>query len=52
VQARTLIGQIRREDEPRREQIARQFVKLPEGERIWGKDMHSAAGNRTKKRTR
>jgi hypothetical protein len=52
MQARTLIGQIRRDDEPRREQIARQFIKLPEGERIWGKDMHSAAGNRTKKRAR
>jgi hypothetical protein len=27
-------------------------VKLPEGDRIWGKDLHSATGNRTTKRTR
>jgi hypothetical protein len=48
----TLIGEIRRDDEPRRKQIARQLASLPDREGVWGKDMHPAAGNRTKKRVR
>jgi len=33
-----LIGEIRRNDEPRRKQIARQLAGLPERDRIWGKN--------------
>lgn len=41
--ARALIGEIRRDDEPHRAQIARQLAKVPERDRIWGKDMRSRA---------
>ena len=33
-----LIGEIRRDDEPDRKQIARQLADLPDRERIWGRD--------------
>jgi hypothetical protein len=36
--AGTAIGEIRREDEPDRKQIARQLADLPDRERIWGRD--------------
>jgi hypothetical protein len=34
----TAIGEIRRDDEPDRKQIARQLADLPDRERIWGRD--------------
>ena len=36
--AGALIGEIRRDDEPNRKQIARQLADLPESARIWGKN--------------
>jgi hypothetical protein len=36
--AGTLIGEIRRHDEPHRKQIAAQLANLPEHARIWGQD--------------
>ena len=33
-----LVGEIRRDDEPRRKQIADQLASLPERDRIWGRD--------------
>jgi hypothetical protein len=36
--AGTLIGEIRRDDEPERKQIARHLASLPDRERIWGQD--------------
>ena len=36
--AGTAIGEIRREDEPDRKQIARQLAGLPSRDRIWGRD--------------
>jgi hypothetical protein len=34
----TLIGEVRRDDEPDRKQIARQLADLPDRERVWGRD--------------
>jgi hypothetical protein len=34
--ASNLIGEIRRDDEPHRQQIARELAGLPEHDRIWG----------------
>jgi hypothetical protein len=34
----TLIGELRRDDEPERRQIARKLAGLPERERIWGRE--------------
>jgi hypothetical protein len=50
--AGTLIGEIRRDDDPHRKQIARQLAHLPDRERIWGRDPSIKAGNRGQKRTR
>jgi hypothetical protein len=36
--ASNLIGEIRRDDEPHRQQIARELASLPEHDRIWGRD--------------
>ncbi len=36
--AGTLIGEVRRDDEPDRKQIARQLAGLPDRERVWGRD--------------
>jgi hypothetical protein len=33
-----LVGEIRRDDEPRRKQIADQLASLPEQDRLWGRD--------------
>jgi hypothetical protein len=49
VQARTLIGEIRGEDEPRRERIARELASLPRHDLIWGKDPRTGTGSRSKK---
>jgi len=46
--AGTLIGEIRRDDEPDRKQIARKLSDLSESERIWGRDA-SAKGQEPKK---
>ncbi len=48
--AGALIGEIRRDDEPNRKQIARQLADLPESARIWGKDTVVEPGQRSKKR--
>jgi hypothetical protein len=48
----TLIGEIRRDDEPHRKQIARQLTHLPDRERIWGQDAAVKAGERSSKRSR
>ena len=50
--AGTLIGEIRRDDEPHRKQIARQLASLPDRERIWGRDAAIKAGDRSSKRPR
>jgi hypothetical protein len=44
------IGEIRRDDEPDRKQIARQFADLPDRERIWGRDATIEAQGRNNKR--
>jgi hypothetical protein len=36
--AGTLIGEIRRDDEPARKQLARQLAGLPDRERVWGRN--------------
>ena len=46
----TLIGEIRRDDEPHRKEIARQFADLADRERIWGRDAAVKAGDRSGKR--
>jgi hypothetical protein len=48
--AGTLIGEIRRDDEPERKQIARQLAHLPDRERIWGRDAALKSGERSSKR--
>ena len=48
--AGTLIGEIRRDDEPDRKQIARQLADLPERERIWGRDAGTKASGSSNKR--
>ena len=50
--AGTLIGEIRRDDEPDRKQIARQLADLDGRERIWGRDAAIKAGDRSSKRPR
>ena len=47
--AGTLIGEIRRDDEPDRKQIARQLADLPDRERIWGRNASIRAGGRSKR---
>ena len=42
-----LIGEIRRDDEPDRKQIARQLADLPDRERIWGRNAGIKAGGRS-----
>lgn len=46
--AGALIGEIRRDDEPHRKQIARQLADLPERDRIWGVDTDPQPGQRRK----
>jgi hypothetical protein len=48
--ATTAIGEVRREDEPDRKQIARQLADLPDRERVWGRDASTKAGGRGSKR--
>ena len=48
----TAIGEIRRDDEPDRKQIARQLADLPDRERIWGRDATTDAEGRSSKRPR
>jgi hypothetical protein len=50
--AGTLIGEIRRDDEPDRKQIARQLADQPDRERVWGRDVGIKAGGRSDKRSR
>jgi hypothetical protein len=50
--AGTLIGEIRRDDEPHRKQIARELADLDDRQRIWGRDPGIKAGTRGQKRTR
>ena len=50
--AGTLIGEIRRDDEPDRKQIARQLAGLPDRKRIWGRDAGIKAIGRGNKRLR
>jgi hypothetical protein len=47
-----LIGEIRRNDEPRRKQIARQLADLPERDRIWGQHPLPQPRKPTKTRAR
>jgi len=46
--AGALIGEIRRDDEPHRKQLARQLADLPENDRIWGVDADHQPGKRLK----
>jgi hypothetical protein len=48
--AGTLIGEIRRDDEPDRKQIARQLAGLSDRERVWGRDAGIKARGRGNKR--
>lgn len=48
--AGTLIGEVRRDDEPDRKQIARQLVGLSEREHIWGRDAGIKPRGRSDKR--
>ena len=43
------IGEIRREDEPDRKEIARQLADLPDRERIWGQNASIKAGGRSRR---
>jgi hypothetical protein len=45
----TLIGEIRRDDEPDRKQIARKLAGLPDRERVWGRNASIKAGDRSKR---
>ena len=49
--AGTVIGEIRRDDEPDRKQIARQFAELPARQRVWGRNAGIKAGGRGNKRS-
>ena len=46
--AGTAIGEIRRDDEPERKQIARKLADLPDRERLWGPETDIKAGGRGK----
>ncbi len=48
--AGTLIGEVRRDDEPDRKQIARQLADLSDRERVWGRDAGIKARGRGIKR--
>jgi hypothetical protein len=50
--AGTAIGEIRRDDEPERKQIARKLADLPDRERLWGPEAVSKAGGRGNKSPR
>lgn len=50
--AGTAIGEIRRDDEPDRRQIARQLAGLPDRERIWGPDTTIKTAGRGSNRPR
>lgn len=45
--AGTLIGEVRREDEPDRKQLARQLDDLPDRDRVWGWDAGAKPGDRS-----
>jgi hypothetical protein len=47
--AGTLIGEIRRDDEPDRKLIARQLASLPDRDRVWGQDVATKAGGSSKR---
>ena len=49
--AGALIGEVRRDDEPDRKQIARQFADLPARQRVWGRNAGIKAGGRGNKRS-
>jgi hypothetical protein len=49
--AGTVIGEIRRDDEPDRKQIARQLADLPARQRVWGRNAGIKAGDRGNKRS-
>jgi len=48
----TAIGEIRRDDEPERKQIARKLADLPDRQRLWGPETDIKAGGRGNKRPR
>jgi hypothetical protein len=50
--AGALIGEIRRDDEPQRKQIARHLANLTDRERIWGRDAALKSGDHSGKRPR
>jgi hypothetical protein len=50
--AGTAIGEIRRDDEPERKQMARKLADLPDRERFWGPETDIKAGGRGNKRPR
>lgn len=50
--AGTLIGEIRRDDEPHRKRLTRKLAKLPEQDQIWGRNPDAEPGQRGKRRTR
>jgi hypothetical protein len=50
--AGTAIGEVRRDDEPDRKQLARQHAGLADRERVWGRDVGVKAGGRGSKRPR
>ena len=50
--AGTAIGEIRRDDEPERKQIARKLADLPDRERFWGPETDIKAAGRGNKRPR
>ena len=49
--AGTVIGEIRRDDEPDRKQIARQLADLPARQLVWGRNAGIKAGGRGNKRS-
>jgi hypothetical protein len=48
----TAIGEIRRDDEPDRKQLARQLAGLPDRDRVWGRDAGIKTRYRSDKRSR
>ena len=48
--ASTLIGEVRRDDEPDRKQITRELADLPGRERVWGRGAGTKAAGRGNKR--
>lgn len=50
--ARGCIGELRRQDEPEREEIARHLEKLPDHTRLWGQDPEPRPAKNKAKRVR